>query len=132
MSRLRPARRAWLVEGHYTDPEDGSMTGDYILAADGDAAKTEAEAARASNCNGWIFDRSIRLEDYASELRATLRDLEAMTHADIERGWAETKAYLTGDEDPDALECDSCGSPLNEDGECLTCEYDEETGAKRP
>lgn len=86
----------FLVEGQYVDPEDGGITGDFILAKDGDEAAAIAGEAREYNTNGWRLDRVIPFTDYIAEMQRNITEMSAMTNAQVAKGWSETRAYLLG------------------------------------
>lgn len=86
--------KKFVVEGHYVDPEDGSMTTDFVLAKDGDSAAIEVGRARKFLANGWHVSAVNTFDDYIAELERVASLMRGMSDADVRNSWFETKASL--------------------------------------
>ena len=89
-------KKRFVVDGHYHDSENGSITSDFIAAVDSDKAALIAINARGPNCNGWELNRVVTFEEYIAEQNHIIAEMVAMSISDVQKSWFQTTRYLTG------------------------------------
>lgn len=84
----------YLVEGAYSDDNDGApVTADYVVAENEEAAVKMVADIR-DQIDEWNVDRAISFEDYVIEMRDLIRKLEAMTEDEVTGSWLDTRKNL--------------------------------------